>query len=262
MERVVYSPDGLPNGMVGLQTPQGQQLLNEATVANRLMVERSTKQINRTYCGVASLASLVNGINVGYRIKYMQIQGNEEAEEEFLKQTESSSSIVSENDIVGQCDVKEYLATHANIDVAGLTMKQLENVVSILGFGVNVYHACGHDCARKEIADKVNALGKSDRFALSSCDEFKRVAVDFIKRPVTGLIVNYSMSALGYETLCGHFSPLAAYHEPSDQFLVLDPWPETPFAWVKADLLFQAMSTVDSDSAMPRGLLHIHELVC
>jgi hypothetical protein len=44
----------------------------------------------------------------------------------------------------------------------------------------------------------------------------------------------------------GHFSPLAAYHEESDSFLVMDVarYKYPPF-WVHADLLCQAMATPD-----------------
>ena len=265
MAELMYTPQNLPNDMIGLATPDGQNLLNES-IQNKLLVERCRDQVNRTYCGVASAAAVLNGINVASRVKYMlhlqeQQDNNESGSDDFFENLENSGDqLITEDDVVRVSHVQDYLAANTNLSVDGLTLQQLKNLVSVLGFGVETYYACGggDGSITKAIIDKV--VGKKQR-TLSTCDEFKRIAVNLIQRPVSGLIVNYSMSQLGYDFLCGHFSPLAAYHETSDQFLVLDVWPDTPPAWVKSDLLFKAMSTVDNESGMPRGLLRIHELL-
>lgn len=44
----------------------------------------------------------------------------------------------------------------------------------------------------------------------------------------------------------GHFSPLGAYHAPTDSFLIVDVAKyKYPPVWVGADTLFTAMATVD-----------------
>ena len=95
---------------------------------------------------------------------------------------------------------------------------------------------------------------------LKNVDEFRSFVKDYICRPVTGLIANYNMADLGYG-LFGHFSPLAAYHDETDRILVMDVWPYTPPAWVLTKDLFKAAASVDNASGLPRGLLHIHELL-
>lgn len=260
MDGKFYAPEDLPNGMIALDTTQGQTMLNRTSIVNDLMIDRFANQVSRTFCGPASLALLINALNLAYRIKYKEAQGDKEAESEFFKQAEDGHFRVNENDIVNVEEVKEFLKKNSiNVSSDGLTMKNLEHIVNILGLGVNIHFACGNSVCDVEKMKGVNAVNPEHIFHTK--EEFQKFAADYIKRPVTGIIVNYFMESLGYKGLRGHFSPLAAYDSESDMFLVMDVWPETPPAWVKTEQLFNAMSTVDNDAKSPRGLLHIHELV-
>jgi hypothetical protein len=79
------------------------------------------------------------------------------------------------------------------------------------------------------------------------------------------VIVNFLRSALGEDpkgpleaSLAGHYSPLAAYHEESDRFLMLDvAGYKYPPAWVEASDLYAAMTAVDVDSGKSRGFLQV-----
>ncbi len=54
----------------------------------------------------------------------------------------------------------------------------------------------------------------------------------------------------------GHFSPLAAYHAPSDSVLVLDVANhKTLWYWAPTELLVKAMREVDKSANSPRGML-------
>lgn len=69
------------------------------------------------------------------------------------------------------------------------------------------------------------------------------------------LIANYDRRALG-QTGSGHYSPLAAWHAPTDRVLVLDVARyKYPPHWVPADDLWRAMRGVDPDSQLARGYL-------
>ena len=71
------------------------------------------------------------------------------------------------------------------------------------------------------------------------------------------MIVNYNRSALG-QTGGGHISPLGAFDETSDSFLVMDVNPTNhPWVWVPASALFAAMAT--KDTAENRGYLLVSE---
>ena len=71
------------------------------------------------------------------------------------------------------------------------------------------------------------------------------------------VIVNYKRSVLK-QPGGGHISPLGAYHQPSDSFLVMDVTPnKADWIWVKADLLLDAMRTFDT--VENRGYLLLSE---
>ena len=211
----MYSPTNLPNGMVGLHTPEGQKLLEESSVVNKLLVERCKDQVNRTFCGIASTAAALNGMNVATRVKYMlhqqqhqkkhpeqqQHQHQQQQQEDFFDQDEEilQQHRVTEDDIVAVSRVEAYLTDVApNLHVDGLTMRQLNDMIAVLGFGTEVYHAVA-DSVDQHVRDKVNETVANDRYVFSTCEQFKRVATELIVRPVSAVIANYDMKVLGYE---------------------------------------------------------------
>ena len=69
----------------------------------------------------------------------------------------------------------------------------------------------------------------------------------------TKLVCSFSRAALG-QTGDGHFSPIAAYHEPSDSALVMDVARfKYPPYWVKVHDLFEAMRPIDDATFEARG---------
>ena len=116
----------------------------------------------------------------------------------------------------------------------GATLAELADALKTFGVTVDKYHA--------------DAL---------SADEFRRLAAYALGSTDHYVIVNFLRNALGQEK-GGHFSPLAAYDAKSDRFLVLDTarYKYPPF-WVKAQDLWEAMNTTDSDAKAKRGFLVI-----
>jgi hypothetical protein len=79
-------------------------------------------------------------------------------------------------------------------------------------------------------------------------DEFRKLASESLAGKNRFVIVNYLRRALG-EEIGGHISPLGAYDEKSDRFLILDVARyKYPPVWVKTAHLFDAMNTPDSDN--------------
>lgn len=73
------------------------------------------------------------------------------------------------------------------------------------------------------------------------------------------IIVNYQRSVLG-QSKSGHISPLAAYHEQSDRFLIEDVASyKYPPVWVSTENLWKAMNTTDSISQKTRGYLVVRQ---
>ncbi len=96
-------------------------------------------------------------------------------------------------------------------------------------------------------------------------DEFRRVASADLADPTGYLIVNFLRSALDEDpkgpieaSLAGHYSPLAAYHEGTDRFLMLDVARyKYPPAWIEASELYAAMKGTDLDSGKSRGFVQV-----
>jgi hypothetical protein len=98
------------------------------------------------------------------------------------------------------------------------------------------------------------------RVVADDADEgaLKAEIVANLATPNDYVIVNYKRAALGQKG-GGHISPLAAYDEQSDSFLVLDVNPNQgkTWVWVPARALFAAMRT--KDTVENRGFLLVRE---
>ena len=95
---------------------------------------------------------------------------------------------------------------------------------------------------------------------MESSNDFETILSHEIER-YGGIILNYDMSTLGQVPGRGHFSLAVAIATPiigdrKQKFLLLlDPWPETPIAWVPVESMYVAMQTIDAASGENRGCL-------
>ncbi|SON57176.1 Phytochelatin synthase [Hartmannibacter diazotrophicus] len=82
----------------------------------------------------------------------------------------------------------------------------------------------------------------------TSLDDFRKVAAQTLEDGDRFIVVNYLRKAIGQEA-GGHISPLGAYDEDTDRFLILDVTRyKYPPVWVGAAALYDAMNTPDSDN--------------
>ena len=85
--------------------------------------------------------------------------------------------------------------------------------------------------------------------------------VDALENETSRVLIAYSRSGLGQKG-GGHFSPIAAYHEASDSFLIMDVAKyKHPPVWATSALLYNAVATVDGCGTWdwPRGQLRLSE---
>jgi hypothetical protein len=107
----------------------------------------------------------------------------------------------------------------------GMTLDQLGGILGLYPVGVEVHHA-----------------------ETGGVDEFRKLASETLATKNRFVIVNFLRKALG-EEIGGHISPLGAYDEKSDRFLILDVARyKYPPVWVKTADLFDAMNTPDPDN--------------
>ena len=114
----------------------------------------------------------------------------------------------------------------------GQTLEQAAQVMAAHGAATKVYHA-----------------------ADSSLDAFRRIAKANMASRSDFVAVNYRRNHVG-QPPGSHFSPLAAYDEATDSFLILDVARyKFPPVWVTAADLFDAMNTLDTESGKTRGFI-------
>lgn len=117
----------------------------------------------------------------------------------------------------------------------GMTLDQLGGMLATYPIESHVYHAGD-----------------------SSLGQFRKLAIENLKQPGNFILVNYLRKSLGQQT-GGHISPLGAYDQTSDQFLILDVARfKYPPVWVKAEQLWQAMNTIDKASGKTRGFVTVN----
>ncbi|MGQ4649711.1 phytochelatin synthase family protein [Lyngbya aestuarii] len=90
-------------------------------------------------------------------------------------------------------------------------------------------------------------------------EEFRRLLAQNLQETGNFVLVNYLRKAIGQET-GGHISPVAAYNEQEDRFLILDVSRyKYPPVWVTAEELWQATATVDPVSGKTRGFVLLNQ---
>ncbi len=89
--------------------------------------------------------------------------------------------------------------------------------------------------------------------------EFRSLGQKNLTNPDDLMLVNYQRKALK-QNGGGHISPIAAYHQKSDRFLILDVATyKYPPVWVRTEELWQGMNTVDKISNLSRGFIIVQK---
>jgi hypothetical protein len=119
----------------------------------------------------------------------------------------------------------------------GMTLEELGGLIASYGVKVEVRHASN-----------------------TSLEQFRKQAVENLKQEGNFVIVNYLRREIGQER-GGHISPLAAYNEQTDRFLIMDVSRyKYPPVWVETADLWKAMNTVDSVSKKTRGFVFVSKI--
>ncbi|OZH53057.1 glutathione gamma-glutamylcysteinyltransferase [Hydrocoleum sp. CS-953] len=90
-----------------------------------------------------------------------------------------------------------------------------------------------------------------------SIQQFRQIIRDNLENSNNFVLINYLRRTIGQER-GGHISPIAAYNEESDQFLVLDVSRyKYPPVWVNTKTLWESTNTIDPVSKKTRGVVLI-----
>ncbi len=208
--------------LIVLDSEVGEQLLFTSQARRDylpLSLELVT-QDNLAYCGVATLVMVLNALEIEAPIApNHRIPGL--VDYRFFTQEN-----VFENDLTHDVIKPELIAKQ------GMTLEELGGLFRSYQVVVQTFHG-------EEV----------------SLEQFRKLAVQNLQQAENFVVVNYWRRSLGQKG-GGHISPLAAYDEKSDRFLILDVarYRYSP-VWVKAETLWKAMKTIDSTSGKTRGFI-------
>lgn len=200
----------LPDNLIAAASPQGEALLIDADAREAYFTLASNYLTQKTQ-SFCGVASMVMVFNA------LQLPAPEVPEYAPYR-TFTQDNIFN--------DRTEAILPQTTILKQGITLDQIGQLLQVQPVDVTVRHA-------------------SD----SSLDSFRSEAAAYLAQPGHYVLANYFRNALGQQK-GGHFSPVAAYDKESDRFLILDVARyKYPPVWVKAEELFAAMNTKDSDNA-------------
>lgn len=212
----------LPDNLTGFSSPSGESFLDESTAKEAYFPLASNFLTQKTQA-YCGVASIVMVLNA------LNVPAPAVPEYEPYK-TFTQDNVLNER--------TEAILPRQVLDKQGMTLDQVGAILSTQPLKAEVRHA-------------------SD----TSLEQFRTQASSFLSKPGHFVIVNYLRKAMGQEK-GGHISPLAAYDEKADRFLILDVARyKYPPVWVKTADLFGAMNTVDSDNEnRTRGYVLISSL--
>ena len=215
--------------LIHLESSKGQEMLDdciaskEGSVFQPVIHAVFNKQVAPASCGIQTSAIILAAQQLGKNhvadsVRNMPAipKSEQPITEETMFDYEGTTKVVS-RDVIKN---------------AGMTLEQVSNVLKGHGKTVTTVFASDAD---------VSTFREDAKKALSALDSSSSACV------------NYHMETLGQEPPYGHHSPLAAYHAPTDRFLIMDTWYTTKECWAEAETLFKAMDTIDSDSNKTRG---------
>jgi len=210
----------LPSSLIAFNSVTGQKLLIESKSREDFfpLSMHFTTQDNLAYCGVASIVMVLNSLGIPAPTTPKYRQYRVFTQENFF--SNSATQKVLSKEIVSR---------------RGMTLQQLGGLfASYNNVKVKIVHG-------SEI----------------TLEEFRRQVVENLKQPGNYVVVNYLRKVIGQKT-GGHISPVAAYNEDMDRFLILDvSGYKYPPVWVKTADLWKAMNTTDSASGKTRGFVFV-----
>jgi Phytochelatin synthase len=221
--RAPAGPESGPDQPIYLDSTEGLRRLEESQ-ARQGFVPLSmyfVSQETQTFCGVASSTMVLNAL----------VPKDERPNVPEWKPYRLFAQSVFFTDAV------EKIAPRKDVLERGMTLAQLGAVLGTFPVKAEVFHAGGNNGEY--------AFRKAAKEALSGHDSY--------------LISNFLRTAVG-QVGAGHFSPIAAYHEKTDSFLVYDVARyKYPPSWVRTKDLWNAMNTIDGDSQKARGYIIVRK---
>lgn len=195
-------------------------------------------QNNKVFCGVASTVIVLNALRI--------------------KELDSATEIPYDNTLIATHE-KGYFPTknnwqpyfHRYTQNTVLT-KSPKSRLEIMGKPNKTLSKNDYGLQLEQFADLVKSNGAHIKiFELDKLKDINAVKENIIKaldKKDNYVVINYTRKGVEQQG-GGHFSPVAAYDQKTDSFLVMDVnSAKYPWAWLDADLLIKSMNTKDIDA--------------
>lgn len=223
-----------------IRSEEGQNRLRESVQYNDYpnLAAAHLTQSTQTFCGIASSAMVLNA---------------DDASLEWRPQTTpykpfhfyTQCNILNKN-VYEHMSIKTILSEGMQLNEIHYVLTQQPSVKDV---------SCSHASDVILDAEPANTNVMPDSCGVEeSIDSFTHKVKNALKSPGTYVIANFSeMPNLDRG---GHFSPIAAYHEATDSFLIMEVsrYKFPPF-WVTRKTLWEKMNTVDAGSGKARGYI-------
>jgi len=221
------------SNLIEFSSRTSERFLEKSMDNNSLkLLSHFVTQTTTTYCGVASLVMVLN--SSGLKAPLDSLHSTPEKPATPTQPAKPAQPFYYFNQVDFFTDQVKKIVTPEEVLIKGITLDQLNEIARIYGLTSNAYHA-----------DQFRSLKDFREFMIKAMSKKKFI------------IVNFARKELRQEG-GGHHSPLAAYDENRDRFLLLDvaKYKYPPY-WVKTKDLWKAIYTEDSDAEKNkwRGIL-------
>jgi hypothetical protein len=209
----------LPQNLIAFNSPEGEKLLFESQSRDDFF-PLGMQFVTQNNQAYCGVASIVMVLNG------LQIPAPE-------AQQYSPYRVFTQENFFNNEATRKVLAPEV-VSRMGMTLEQIGQLLASYGVKVKVYHA-----------------------ADTNLEDFRKLVSQNLKQPANFVLINYLRKEIGQEK-GGHISPIAAYNEKTDRFLIMDVARyKYPPIWVKTADLWKAMATVDSVSGKTRGFVFV-----
>lgn len=208
----------LPDSLIPLTTNEGRQLLKESGSIDEY-IRLSMNFETQENLGYCGVASSVIVLN--------SLKGQRPISPEHRPYTLFTQENFFADNVAS-------VKTPERVKTSGMTLDQLSEMLSHAGLNSKVVHAVD-----------------------GGLPSFREAVRKSMAEDSSHILVNYLRKTIGQES-GGHISPVAGYHESSDQFLILDVSRyKYPPVWVKGSDLWNAMLAVDGEVQLSRGYVTV-----
>jgi len=211
-------------------------------------------QKNQAYCGAATVAAVLNSLRVKNSSTELSVEGIDFPNTGAYRPYPYATQANIFNTCTQQTVISNPNVVEDNIDGIltlpyGLNLQQVASLfqchLSTDRWNIQTFHAtpAKAQLPSATLGETIIITDEEDHVRLQ---KMKSIMIEALRKSRSRLIINYHRMWLG-QLGGGHFSPIGAYNEEIDSFLILDVSKyKYPPVWATFAQIYQAMSTIDN----------------